>query len=72
MLCVQLFERDKKHVELTVAGSYLKAEVDFVINHLESTKNQLKLIDSGKVGELRIGFFWVRLRIAFYLTYLPS
>lgn len=56
LLDVQLFERDKKHVELTVAGAYLKDEVDFVINHLESTKNQLKLIDSGKVGELRIGF----------------
>lgn len=56
MLGVQLFERDKKHVELTVAGAYLKGEVDFVINHLESAKNQLLLIDSGKVGELRIGF----------------
>lgn len=56
LLEVQLFERDKKHVELTVAGAYLKGEVDFVINHLESTKSQLKLIDSGKVGELRIGF----------------
>lgn len=56
LLEVQLFERDKKHVELTVAGAYLKGEVDFVINHLASTKSQLKLIDSGKVGELRIGF----------------
>jgi DNA-binding transcriptional LysR family regulator len=56
MLGVQLFDRDKKHVELTVAGAYLKGEVDFVVNHLESTKSQLQLIDSGKVGELRIGF----------------
>lgn len=56
LLGVQLFERDKKHVELTVAGVYFKDEVDFVINHLESAKNQLKLINSGKVGELRIGF----------------
>lgn len=56
LLGVQLFERDKKHVDLTAAGAYLKGEVDFVINHLESTKNQLKLIESGKVGELRIGF----------------
>ncbi|OOG78270.1 LysR family transcriptional regulator [Algoriphagus sp. A40] len=56
LLGVQLFERDKKHVDLTAAGDYLKGEVDFVINHLESTKNQLKLIESGKVGELRIGF----------------
>lgn len=56
MLGVQLFERDKKHVELTKPGAFLKGEVDFVINHLESTKTQLKLIESGKVGELRIGF----------------
>ena len=56
LLGVQLFERDKKHVELTVAGAFLKGEVDFVVNHLESTKSQLKLIESGKVGELRIGF----------------
>lgn len=56
LLGVQLLERDKKHVELTTAGAFLKGEVDFVINHLESTKSQLKLIESGKVGELRIGF----------------
>lgn len=56
MLGVQLFERDKKHVELTTVGAFLKGEVDFVINHLESTKSQLQLIESGKVGELRIGF----------------
>lgn len=56
MLGVQLFERDKKHVELTTSGIFFKGEVDFVINHLESTKSQLKLIDSGKIGELRIGF----------------
>ena len=56
MLGVQLFERDKKHVELTTSGYFLKGEVDFLINHLDSTKTQLKLIESGKVGELRIGF----------------
>lgn len=56
MLGVQLFTRDKKHVELTTSGSFLKGEVDFLINHLESTKTQLKLIESGKLGELRIGF----------------
>ncbi|WP_026966126.1 LysR family transcriptional regulator [Algoriphagus terrigena] len=56
LLEVQLFERDKKHVNLTAAGAYLKGEVDFVINHLEAAKSQLLLIESGKVGELRIGF----------------
>ncbi|MBB6325172.1 DNA-binding transcriptional LysR family regulator [Algoriphagus iocasae] len=56
LLEVKLFERDQKHVELTVAGNYLKGEVDFVLNHLQMTKSQLKLIASGKIGELRIGF----------------
>lgn len=56
LLGVQLFERDKKHVDLTIAGAFLKDEVDFLINHLESIRSQLKLIESGKVGELRIGF----------------
>ncbi|MFC3417800.1 LysR family transcriptional regulator [Algoriphagus hitonicola] len=55
-LDVQLFERDKKHVTLTAAGSYLKSEVDFVLNHLETTKVQLKEIAAGREGELRIGF----------------
>jgi DNA-binding transcriptional LysR family regulator len=56
MLGVQLFDRDKKHVALTAAGAFFKEEVDFVLNHLELTKSQLKLISDGKVGELRVGF----------------
>lgn len=56
MLGVQLFDRDKKHVELTASGTFFKEEVDFVLNHLELTKSQLKLIADGKVGELRVGF----------------
>ncbi|MDF2158354.1 LysR family transcriptional regulator [Algoriphagus sp. CAU 1675] len=56
LLGVQLFERDQKHVELTVAGAFLKEEVDFVLNHLEMTRSQLKEISEGRVGELRIGF----------------
>lgn len=55
-LGVQLFERDKKHVELTAAGRFLKGEVDFVLNHLETTKQQLLQIANGREGELRIGF----------------
>lgn len=55
-LGVQLFERDKKRVELTAAGAYLKGEVDFVLNHLETTKQQLLEIAAGREGELRIGF----------------
>jgi len=56
ILEVQLFERTKRRVELTSAGHYLKSEVDYIFNHLELTKTQLKEIASGKIGELRIGF----------------
>lgn len=56
ILGVMLFERTKRRVELTAAGNFLKAEVDFIFNHLELTKTQLKEIASGNIGELRIGF----------------
>jgi DNA-binding transcriptional LysR family regulator len=56
ILQVQLFERTKRKVELTAAGQYLKSEVDYIFNHLELTKTQLKEIASGNIGELRIGF----------------
>ena len=51
-----LFIRNKKKVTLTPAGEYLKAEVEFIINHLEVTKKQLKLVADGDFGEIRIGF----------------
>jgi DNA-binding transcriptional LysR family regulator len=56
LLGVQLFERTKRNVELTAAGNYLKSEVDYIFNHLELIKTQLREIASGKTGELRIGF----------------
>ncbi|WP_047418716.1 LysR family transcriptional regulator [Cellulophaga sp. Hel_I_12] len=56
ILGTSLFVRDKKKVSLTAAGSYLKTEVEFIVNHLAITQKQLKLIAEGSVGELRIGF----------------
>jgi len=56
ILEVQLFERTKRRVELTAAGHYLKSEADYIFNHLELTKTQLKEIAKGNIGELRIGF----------------
>lgn len=56
ILEVQLFERTKRKVQLTPAGHFLKAEVDYIFNHLELTKTQLKEIAAGNIGELRIGF----------------
>lgn len=56
LLDVQLFIRNKKKVLLTPAGSYLKGELEFILNHLELTKKQLKLIDEGNSGVFRMGF----------------
>jgi DNA-binding transcriptional LysR family regulator len=56
ILEVQLFYRSKRNVELTAAGQFLKHEVAFIFNHLELTKQQLKMISLGKLGELRVGF----------------
>ncbi|MBS9460976.1 LysR family transcriptional regulator [Flagellimonas sp. 389] len=56
ILQTQLFIRDKKKVRLTPAGEFLKGEVEFILNHLEQTKKQLKLIGEGHLGEIRIGF----------------
>jgi len=56
LLDAQLFIRTKKKVSLTPAGKYLKGELEFILNHLERTQKQLKLINEGSSGELRIGF----------------
>ncbi|TMM58379.1 LysR family transcriptional regulator [Maribacter algarum] len=56
ILDARLFNRNKKKVSLTAVGVYLKGELEFVLNHLELTKKQLKLIKEGSSGELRIGF----------------
>ena len=56
LLGTPLFIRNKRKVSLTDAGEYLKNEVEFILNHLEITKKQVKLIAEGNSGELRIGF----------------
>lgn len=56
LLGTPLLLRDKKKVSLTRAGEYLKGEVEFILNHLEVTKKQLRLIGEGQFGEVRMGF----------------
>ncbi|MDB4291873.1 LysR family transcriptional regulator [Maribacter sp.] len=56
ILEAQLFIRNKKKVSLSPAGIYLKGELEFLLNHLELTRKQLKLINEGSSGGLRIGF----------------
>jgi DNA-binding transcriptional LysR family regulator len=56
ILDTQLFIRNNKKVRLTPAGDYLKDEIQLLLNHLDRTQKQLKLIDNGVLGEIRIGF----------------
>ncbi|NKI30740.1 LysR family transcriptional regulator [Croceivirga thetidis] len=56
LLGVELFTRNKKKVQLTAAGEYLKEEAEFILNHLQQTRKQTMLIGSGALGEIRIGF----------------
>ncbi|MDY8136327.1 LysR family transcriptional regulator [Aquimarina sp. 2201CG5-10] len=51
-----LFVRNKRNVSLTVAGQYLKKELEYIFNHIEFTVKQTHLIDKGRDGEVRIGF----------------
>ena len=51
-----LFNRTKKSVQLTKAGEYLKEEVGYILNHLDHVVKQVKAIESGNEGEIRIGF----------------
>lgn len=55
-LGAKLFERDRKSVHLTEAGKYLEGEIASVFQKLGDIQRSVELIDSGKVGELVIGF----------------
>ncbi|MDH7446616.1 LysR family transcriptional regulator [Aquimarina sp. 2201CG14-23] len=52
----ELFIRNKRNVRLTVAGEYLKKEIEYIFNHINFTVKQTALIDAGSEGEVRIGF----------------
>ncbi len=52
----KLFIRDKRNVRLTIAGQYLKKELDYIFNHINFTIKQTRLLDLGSDGEIRIGF----------------
>lgn len=56
ILETKLFKRDKRNVEITHAGNYLLDETQYIFNHLDFIKKNIKHIDAGDVGELRIGF----------------
>jgi len=55
-LGVKLLERDRRNVRLTEGGEYLKQQVSQLEGFLTHTINQLKSLESGVEGEIKIGF----------------
>jgi DNA-binding transcriptional LysR family regulator len=55
-LGVKLFERNKRNVVLTEAGHFLRKRAMRVMDELAEIKQQIRLVDEGHQGELRIGY----------------
>jgi DNA-binding transcriptional LysR family regulator len=55
-LGVILFDRNKRNVKLSVAGEFFRNEISSVFEHLEKTKNEIKQVEQGQKGEIKIGY----------------
>jgi DNA-binding transcriptional LysR family regulator len=55
-LGVTLFDRNKRNVKLSVAGEFFRNEVSKVFESLEKAKNEVKQVESGQKGEIKIGY----------------
>lgn len=53
---VKLFNRNKRHVQLTEAGIFFKEQVSGVMQHLQRIKNETAMVAEGEKGEIRIGY----------------
>ncbi|WP_343565795.1 LysR family transcriptional regulator [Sphingobacterium sp.] len=53
---VTLFERNKRNVSLTEAGSYLFDEVNELFRHLDQIETHLQSLANGKISTLKLGF----------------
>lgn len=55
-LGVELFKRDKRNVELTIHGQYLKEEAQKLFQHIEEIRTHLNLLDKGVIGQIKSGY----------------
>jgi DNA-binding transcriptional LysR family regulator len=55
-LRVKLFDRNNRKVVLTKAGEYLKQELTINLKNLDYTLNHAKLLNDGKLGDLKFGY----------------
>ena len=51
----QLFKRDKRNVQLTGAGEFLRTEFTKILTDFESVTRHAKQIAEGEIGTIRIG-----------------
>jgi DNA-binding transcriptional LysR family regulator len=54
-LGVVLFDRTKRKVSLTAAGTFLRTEWQRLLTEMDNVQRQARLLDSGMAGVLRIG-----------------
>ena len=55
-LGVILFERHNRKVKLSIAGEFLKTELQINLKNLEHTFDHAKLLNDGKSGDLKFGY----------------
>lgn len=55
-LGIKLFDRNKRNVKLSVAGEFFRNEVSKVFESLEKAKNEVKQVELGQKGEVKIGY----------------
>ena len=55
-LSVQLFQRTKRSVALTPAGSVLRHEVGLLLQRIEEAERRVRRTAAGEEGELRLGY----------------
>lgn len=55
-LGVILFDRNKRNVKLSVAGEFFRNEISKVFDSLEKAKNEVKQVELGQKGEVKIGY----------------
>jgi DNA-binding transcriptional LysR family regulator len=51
-----LLKRDKRNVELTMAGKYFQTEIEKILYQLEKVCKRTEQIHKGEAGEIRIGY----------------
>lgn len=55
-LGISLFERNRRKVSLTAAGSYFRIEAAKILRQLEQVANRVRLVEEGLGGEIRMGY----------------